>query len=104
MAVAVRIQGGRIEGDPHNATAQLLAGWIGSRCGTPVEVTDGSSHGAGPSGVESVLLQLDQDEEVRVTADHRGGAVITQPNRPDGTVALPGRSLWLPVAYMIPTN
>jgi glucose-6-phosphate dehydrogenase assembly protein OpcA len=88
----VRITGGRIEGDPHNATAQLLAGWISSRSGCDVEVTDGSRH-AGPSGVESVVLHLDQDEEVRVTADHRGGAVISQPNRPDGTVALPARAL-----------
>ncbi|SOC49901.1 glucose-6-phosphate dehydrogenase assembly protein OpcA [Blastococcus aggregatus] len=91
-ADAVRIIGGRIEGDPHNATAQLLAGWISSRCGCSIEVTDGTQH-AGPSGVESVVLQLDQDEEVRITADHRGGAIISQPNRPDGTVALPARAL-----------
>ncbi len=89
---AVRISGGRIEGDPHNATAQLLAGWISSRCGCSIEVT-GSSRDAGPSGVESVFLQLDQGEELRITADHRGGAVISQPNRPDGTVALPARAL-----------
>jgi glucose-6-phosphate dehydrogenase assembly protein OpcA len=89
---AVRITGGRIEGDPHNATAQLLAGWVSSRCGCSIEVAGGSRN-AGPSGVESVVLQLDQDEEVRVTADHRGGAVISQPNRPDGTVALPARAL-----------
>ena len=38
-----------------------------------------------------MVLQLDQGEEVRITADHRGGAVISQPNRPDGTVALPAR-------------
>ncbi len=89
---SVRITGGRIEGDPHNATAQLLAGWISSRAGCPVEVTDGTRH-PGPSGVESVTLQLDQDEEVRITADHRSGAVISQPNRPDSSVALPARSL-----------
>ena len=89
---AVRISGGRIEGDPHNATAQLLAGWISSRTGCGVEVVPGSRH-AGPSGVEAVFLQLDEGEEVRITADHRAGAVISQPNRPDGTVALPARSL-----------
>lgn len=89
---AVRISGGRIEGDPHNATAQLLAGWVSSRTGCGVEVVPGSRH-AGPSGVEAVVLQLDEDEEVRITADHRAGAVISQPNRPDGTVALPARSL-----------
>jgi glucose-6-phosphate dehydrogenase assembly protein OpcA len=88
----VRITGARVEGDPHNATAQLLAGWISSRGGCSVDVTDGTRH-AGPSGIESVVLQLDQDEEVRISADHRGGAVISQPNRPDGTVALPARAL-----------
>lgn len=88
----VRITGGRIEGDPHNATAQLLAGWISSRCGCAIDVTDGSRD-PGPSGVESVVLRLDEDEEVRITADHRGGAVISQPNRPDATVALPERAL-----------
>lgn len=89
---AVRITGGRIEGDPHNATAQLLAGWISSRSGCDVEVTTGSRH-AGPSGIESVVLTLDQDEEVRLTADHRAGALISQPNRPDGSVTLPNRVL-----------
>ncbi|WP_040339692.1 glucose-6-phosphate dehydrogenase assembly protein OpcA [Candidatus Blastococcus massiliensis] len=89
---AVRITGGRIEGDPHNATAQLVAGWISSRCGCVIDVAEGS-RGAGPSGVESIVLQLDEGEEVRITADHRGGAVITQPNRPEGTVALPERAL-----------
>jgi glucose-6-phosphate dehydrogenase assembly protein OpcA len=88
----VRIASGRIEGDQHNATAQLLAGWISSRAGCSVEVVAGSRD-AGPSGVEAVYLQLDEGEEVRITADHRAGAVISQPNRPDGTVALPVRSL-----------
>ena len=37
--------------------------------------------------------QLDQDEEVRIQADRRGGAVISQPYRPEATVALPDRVL-----------
>jgi hypothetical protein len=45
------------------------------------------------SGVDSVVLTLDQDEEVAIHADRRGGAVISQPNRPDATVALPERVL-----------
>ncbi|MCA0146943.1 glucose-6-phosphate dehydrogenase assembly protein OpcA [Blastococcus sp. LR1] len=89
---AVQVRGGRIEGDPKNATAQLLAGWISSRCGCPVEVVEGSRN-PGPSGVEAVSLQLDQDEELEVRADHRRGAVITQPYRPDSTLALPERAL-----------
>src|SRR3712207_1909872 len=50
----------------------------------------------GMTGVQTCalpILQLDQDEEVRVVTDHRGGATISQPNRPDGTVALPERVL-----------
>jgi hypothetical protein len=43
--------------------------------------------------VESVVLTLDQGEEVQIHADRRGGAVISQPYRPDATVALPERGL-----------
>ena len=89
---AVQVRGGVIEGDAGNATAQLLAGWVSSRCGCPVEVVAGSRN-AGPSGVEAVTLRLDQDEEVQIRADRRRGAVITQPNRPDSTLALPERVL-----------
>ncbi|MGZ4643441.1 MAG: glucose-6-phosphate dehydrogenase assembly protein OpcA [Blastococcus sp.] len=88
---AVMVEGGRIEGDPHNATAQLLAGWLSSRCGCRIELVQGP-RSTGPSGVHSVVLQLDQDEQVRIEAGHRG-AVISQPNRPDSTVALSDRVL-----------
>ena len=47
----------------------------------------------GPTGVDSVWLRLDQDEEIRIQADRRGGAVISQPFRPDSTVALADRAL-----------
>ena len=47
----------------------------------------------GRAASTSVVLQLDQKEEVRIQADRRGGAVITQPFRPDTTVALPERAL-----------
>ena len=88
----VRVQGGVIEGDPTNASAQLLAGWLSSRCGSAITVKEGART-PGSSGVESVLLQLDQKEEVRIEADRRGSAVISQPFRPDATVALPERAL-----------
>jgi hypothetical protein len=88
----VQVRGGAIEGAPGSATAQLLAGWLSSRCGCSIDVVEGSRT-PGPSGVDAVVLQLDQDEEVRVQADRRGGAVITQPYRPDSTVALPDRAL-----------
>jgi len=89
---AVQVRGGSVEGDRGSATAQLLAGWLSSRCGCPIEVVE-STRTPGPSGVDAVALQLDQDEEVRVQADRRGGAVISQPFRPDSTVALPDRTL-----------
>ncbi|MCW2530831.1 MAG: opcA [Blastococcus sp.] len=88
----VVVQGGRIEGDPDNPTAQLTAGWLSARCGCAVTVKE-SARKPGDSGVESVVLTLDQKEEVQIHADRRGGAVITQPFRPDTTVALPERVL-----------
>ncbi|MCW2637474.1 MAG: opcA [Blastococcus sp.] len=88
----VRVEAGRIEGDPKNPTAQLLAGWLSSRCGCAIAVEAGART-PGPSGVDSVSLKLDQKEEVRIEADRRGGAVISQPFRPDASVALPERPL-----------
>jgi glucose-6-phosphate dehydrogenase assembly protein OpcA len=88
----VHVTSGRIEGDPSNATAQLLAGWLSSRCGCSIAVESGART-PGPSGVDSVVLQMDQDETLELHADRKGGAVISQPYRPDATVALPERSL-----------
>ncbi len=88
----VIVKGGRVEGDPKNPTAQLIAGWLTSRCGVPFAVKEGTRT-PGESGVEAVALSLDQKEEVRIAADRRGAAVISQPFRPDSTVALPDRAL-----------
>jgi glucose-6-phosphate dehydrogenase assembly protein OpcA len=84
----IEVQGARVEGDPHNATAQLIAGWISSRSGCGVEVVE-STRTPGSSGVDTISLTLDRNEEVRLQADRRGGAVVTQPNRPESTIALP---------------
>jgi glucose-6-phosphate dehydrogenase assembly protein OpcA len=89
---AVRVLGGRVEGDPQNATAQLVAGWLSARCGSRIEVV-ASSRTPGSSGVDGVVLQLDQDEELRLQDDRKGSAVVSQPYRPDAVVALPARSL-----------
>jgi glucose-6-phosphate dehydrogenase assembly protein OpcA len=89
---AVRVTGGRIEGDPGNATAQLLAGWLSTRCGPTIAVQRGTRT-PGASGVDSVVLQLDQEETVELHADRKGGVLVSQPYRPDATVALPERSL-----------
>ena len=88
----VQITGGRIEGDPGNPTARLLSGWLASRCGQNITLEAGGRV-PGVSGVDSVVLQLDQKEEVRIHADRKGGATISQPFRPDATVALPERGL-----------
>jgi glucose-6-phosphate dehydrogenase assembly protein OpcA len=88
----VRVLGGQVEGDPESATAQLVAGWLSSRCGCAIPVVPGT-RAPGPSGIDSVLLRLDQDEEVRLQDDRKGGAVINQPFRPESVVALPDRSL-----------
>jgi glucose-6-phosphate dehydrogenase assembly protein OpcA len=88
----VRVLGGSITGDPGNAAARLLAGWLSSRCGCPVSVEAGGRK-PGSSGVDSVVLELDQDEKVQLHADRRNGAVVSQPYRPDATVALPERAL-----------
>ena len=88
----VQVTGGRIEGDPANPSAQLLGGWLSSRCGQSVAIEAGGRV-PGTSGVDSVVLTLDQKEEVRIQADRKGGATISQPFRPDATVALPERTL-----------
>ena len=89
---SVRVRGGQVEGDPANATAQLVAGWLSSRCGCEIRVVP-SQRVPGPSGIDSVELRLDQDEVVRLQDDRKGGAVIHQPFHPESVVALPDRSL-----------
>src|SRR3954463_16224210 len=49
----VQVRGGEVEGDPENATAQLIAGWLSSRCGCSIQVVK-SSRVPGPAGIESV--------------------------------------------------
>lgn len=88
----IRVLGGQVEGDPANATAHLVAGWLSARCGCTVSVVP-STRVPGAAGIDSVALQLDQDEEVRLHEDRKGGAVISQPFRPDAIVALHDRAL-----------
>ncbi|MEI4271406.1 glucose-6-phosphate dehydrogenase assembly protein OpcA [Klenkia sp. LSe6-5] len=89
---AVQVLGGQVVGDPENPTAQLVAGWLSARCGCSITVEAGQ-RSTGSKGIDTVVLRLDQDEEVRLTDDRKGGAVISQPYRPDAVVALPKRSL-----------
>jgi glucose-6-phosphate dehydrogenase assembly protein OpcA len=88
----VRVEGGEVEGDPENSTAQLVAGWLSSRCGCAIPVVP-SARVPSSCGIDTVVLRLDQEEEVRVQDDRKGGAVINQPFRPESVVALPDRTL-----------
>ena len=88
----VTVLGGQVEGDPKNATAHLVAGWLSSRCGCAIPVVP-ASRAPGAAGIDSVVLRLDQDEEVRLQDDRKGGCIITQPYRPEAMLALPDRSL-----------
>ncbi len=88
----LRLLGARIEGDPHDATAALLAGWLSWRCACAIETVGGT--GTAPSrAVGAVTLRLDDGEDVGVRSDHRSNVVVTQPSRPDLRVPLPDRSL-----------
>ena len=89
----VHVTGGRIEGDPDNATAQLLAGWLSAR------LRRGDRRGAGRPDARTQRRRLRRPRRWTRTrrssshADRKGGAVVSQPYRPDATVALPERSL-----------
>jgi glucose-6-phosphate dehydrogenase assembly protein OpcA len=87
-----QVRGGRVEGTPGNATAELVAGWLTARCGCSIDVVTGDRM-PGPTGIDTAVLQLDEDGEIRVHADRRGSVVISQPFRPDTTAALPDRPL-----------
>ncbi len=88
----VRVVGGQVEGNPTSPTAHLVAGWLSSRCGCEIPVVQGERV-PGDAGIDSVELRLDQEEQVRLRDDRRGGAVISQPYRPEAVVALPQRTL-----------
>ncbi|WNV75222.1 glucose-6-phosphate dehydrogenase assembly protein OpcA [Geodermatophilus sp. DSM 44513] len=88
----LRLLGGRIEGDPNNATAALVSGWLSWRCGCAIEVV-GDRRATGSSGLDAVTLHLDDNEALRIRTDHRGSAVITQSFRAGSTVTLPERRL-----------
>ncbi len=88
----VQVRGGHLLGDLQNPTARLVAGWLTARCGCSITL-EASPRRTGARGIDSVTLTLDADEEVRLQDDRKGGAVISQPYRPDSVVALPDRSL-----------
>ena len=60
---------------------------MASRCGCTIPVVQ-SARSPGSAGIDTVVLQLDQDEEVRLQDDRKGGALIDQPFRPESVVAL----------------
>ena len=89
----VVVKGGRIEGDPSNATrpaARRLADLAVRRARSPWRRAPASPGTAASTPSSSPWTRRRRSGS---SADRRGGAVISQPLRPDATVALPERAL-----------
>ena len=82
-----------VEGDPDNATAQLLAGWLSSRCGCTDRRGGEHPHARAQRRRLRRRCSWTRTRRSGSQADRTGGAVIDQPFRPDATVALPDRAL-----------
>ena len=81
------VRGGRVEAETGNASAALLAGWLTSRLGTEITVTDTD----GP-GVTGVFLDLEQGEICISRPDGRS-ALLRRPGADDRTMPLPRRDV-----------
>lgn len=77
----------RVVGEPSNPSRPLLAGWLSSRLGLPVEQVD--SGGPGVTGVE---VELGDDRLTIARADGRT-AVLSRTDQPDRALPLPRREL-----------
>jgi glucose-6-phosphate dehydrogenase assembly protein OpcA len=77
----------RVTGAPGHVTRALLAGWLSSRLGVPVEEVDGAG-----TGLSDVELTIDG---VTVTIARGKGttAVLRRTDQPDRTLPLPRREL-----------
>lgn len=85
--VGAPIVGGRVVSAPDNAPATLLATWLGSRLGVPVERVDGPG-----VGVNEVTLQTEAGDIV-IRRHEEMTAEYLVPGRPARTVALRRRPL-----------
>lgn len=77
----------RVVGEPSNPSRPLLAGWLSSRLGLPVEQVD--SGGPGVTGVEVEL----GDERLTIARADGRTAVLSRTDQPDRALPLPRREL-----------
>jgi glucose-6-phosphate dehydrogenase assembly protein OpcA len=77
----------RVSGEATNPSRALLAGWLGARLGTQVEVED--TPGPGVTGVELGV----GGTTVSVTRTDGRTAVVRRPGQPDRALPLPRREL-----------
>ena len=78
----------RVTGEAHNPSRPLLAGWLSSRLGLPVEQLD--SGGPGVTGVE---VELGGGQRLTVTRTDGRTAVLSRTDQPDRLLPLPRRDL-----------
>lgn len=76
------ITGARVEADPHNPSAALLAAWLSERLAVPCTVTE--SHGPGITGVRLTTTAGD----IAITRPDGRVATLSRPEQPDRQVAL----------------
>jgi glucose-6-phosphate dehydrogenase assembly protein OpcA len=85
--VPAHVTGGSVSSEPDSPSAELLARWLSTRLGVPIQrqTTDGP-------GITSVHLQTDDGELMLTRGDGRV-AEMALPGAPERTVALPRRPL-----------
>ncbi len=82
---------GCVRGDPSNATAQLLAGWLSARLDRRIEVEPADT----PKGVGivGVRLDMDTDRELELTRMDARTVSVTGAAGPDTVIQLPQREI-----------
>ena len=80
------IRSGQVVCEPDNASAELLARWLGCRLGVPVERRD-----EGGPGISDVVLSTDEGD-IRVRRTDSRVALLSRPGWPERPVALARRS------------
>ncbi len=87
-SVTSQPQRGTVSAEPGNASAVLLAGWLGDRLGVPVDVADSD----GP-GITGVRIELSGDESVWLERGDGHNATVHREGLPDRSLPLPRREL-----------
>jgi len=77
-----------VAGEPGDPSRELMAGWLSSRLGLDVPVTDSS----GP-GITSVTITADDDTSLELARGEGQTAVLRHSGQPERTLPLPRREL-----------